>query len=186
MGDLHGEEAQIAGHGDDKQRDGENQADDQVALLLVDFFLAGQRLGVFRVAARFEHFKPGGGDCAAQIGLADQGGDIANLSAFGGVADLRLAHAFHRGEGFFQAAGVVVVAHALDDQIGFAFGDPVPGALHAADQIIQGGSQRIKFDGRPFGGKVDRRALHAVHLFQVAFHGCRAVGAGHAGNGKGD
>ena len=122
-----------------KQRDGEDQADDQVALLLVDLLLAGLRFGVFRLAARFEHLKPGGGDRAAQVGLADQGGDIADLGALGGKADLGFAHAFQRDQRFFQAAGIVVIAQALDQQVGFAVGDAVPGALHAADQVIQRG-----------------------------------------------
>jgi hypothetical protein len=49
---------------------------------------------------------------------------------------LRFENAFEFGEGFFEAAGVVVIGEALDDQIGFAGGDAVPGAVDARDEIV--------------------------------------------------
>jgi hypothetical protein len=108
---------------------------EEQAFLFGDFALAGEAFGVFGFAAGLDGFKPGRGHRAAQFRLADERGDVFHPRPFGGEKDAGFEDSLERGERFLQAAGVVVVAHALDEQVGFAGGDAVPRAFDAPDQV---------------------------------------------------
>jgi len=149
VGNFHGQEAQVPGHGNEEQRDGKYQAHDQLALLGVDLFLASCRLDIFVFSTRFQRLEARRSNRAAKVRLADQGGDVAHARLLCGEAHLRLQHALERGQRFLQPPRVVVIAHAADQQVGFPRGDPVPGAFYTPDQVLQPGNGRVELDHGP-------------------------------------
>ena len=53
------QQAQVARHREQEQRNGEDQADDQQAALVFDLLLARLGLGILRLAAEFERLEAG-------------------------------------------------------------------------------------------------------------------------------
>ena len=98
-------QTQVARHGEEEQRDGEDQADDQQAALGIDLDLAGLRFGIFARPRRFRRLQTRRRDRPAQISLADHGGDVAHAGAFGGETHLGGEHALPARPGLFPAGG---------------------------------------------------------------------------------
>ncbi len=118
--------------------------------------------------------------------MADDGGHVLDAGFLGCKRDLSFHHSFGLAQDGFQAAGVVIVCQALDDQLGLAAGHPITGALDPRDQLAQPQFGRVELHRGAFRGQVDRRGLHAVQLFQVALYRGDAICAGHPGDGEGE
>ncbi len=176
------QQAEIRRHRQQEQRDGEDQTNDQQASLFIDLIFAGDGFGILRLAAKLHCFEPGGRHCAAEFRLGDDRWDIFDAGFLVGVGHLRFQHTFQAGERLLETPGIVVIRKPLDDQVGFAGGDAIPGAVDPRNHIGKLQLCRLKIHGGALGGQVHDRALHAIQFLQVALHRGNTVGAGHAGD----
>ena len=133
--DERGQQAEVLAHGEQEERHGEQQADDQQAALGVDLVLAGGRFGILRVPAQLQGLEAGRSHHAADLRLADDRRHVFHAGFLGRVGHLGFEHAFLLAQGVFQAPRIAVVGQALDHQVGLAGGDAVADILDARHQL---------------------------------------------------
>ncbi len=181
-----GQQAEVARHREEEQRNGENEADDEQAALCVNFVLARFGFRVFRFAAKFERLESSLRDGLANLSLTHNRRNIFEARLLGRKIDLGFQNAFEFTQCGFEPPRVVIVREPLDDQVRFACGDAVSRALDARDHVGQAQFGGIEFHRGALGRKIDDRAVHAVEFLEIALDGRHAVGAGHACDGEGE
>jgi hypothetical protein len=185
---AHSPSSQSRAHAEDEEGQGEDEADEEAALLVVEF---GRARGCFRVfhlfpLGRFDHIVASGADGADDVGPAELASGVGDDRFFVGVVHVGRQYAIHAPHFALDVAGAVGAGHACDGQLEGVGDDPVAGvgdALENGRGLNHGG---VVAKGELFAGVVDFGRGHALHFFGFAGNVGRAVGAGHAGDGDGE
>ncbi len=186
------QQPQVAAHAQQEQRQGEDDADEQSLLLVIDLRFARGRFGVGRVGVvgcRRNHVITRLAHSGHQVGPRRRAGGIAHRGPLAGVVDRGLDHAVDLVERPLNGVGAVGASHAQQRQFDFGRGHVVAGAADAVDDVIGDGCRTadggVIGDGDLLAGKINGRVGDALDLFGITLHRGHAVGAGHTDDGEG-
>ncbi len=182
------QQAKVARHAEQKERQGESDADPELKRLVGDLRLTGFGLDVFQrlcgvggclhhaVSCRFDrldHRRDG-----------RHAGDVLDAGPLGGEIDVGLDDAVHLlAQRPPDGGGAVGARHTGDGQLDLGGHDAIACVFYLLHQVGGFELPRIERHRRLLGGKVDHRVRNTLYLLEAALHGEGAVGAVHLGDG---
>ncbi len=185
------QQPQVAAHAQQEERQREDRAHQQPALLVGDLRLAGGGFGVggFLAGGRLHHVVARPAHGGHQVGPRRGPRRKAHRGPLAGQIDRGVEHAVGLLQTPLDCRRAVGAGHAQQRQLDFGRGHVVAGAADARDNVGRyfgpADLLQVVADRHLLGGEVDRGVGHAFGLFGVALHRGHAVGAGHADDRQG-